>query len=114
MHVTIVIVFVAPVGRDLRRAAVRLLDITHVAALEQPFLPLSGRAGATFFQLRAPLAIEIGHLRQAVPAVIEVETRGQSFQVDYCAAYYVLPVEVDAVILVNGLPAHNCKARSMI
>lgn len=104
---TVVIVFVAPVGRDLRRAAVRLLDITHIAALEQPLLPLSGRAGATFLQLRAPLAVEFGHLRQAVPAVVEVKARGQSFQVDDRAALYVLPVKVDAVVLVDGLPAHN-------
>lgn len=107
----VMIVLLALVGRDLGRTVVRLLNVTHIAALEQPLLPLSRRAGAALVQLRAPLAIETGHLRQAVATVVEVQARGQSFQVDYRAVHYVLPVEVDAMILVDGLSAHNCKAR---
>lgn len=64
MHVAVMIVMVrAPVGRYLRRAVVRVFDITHFATLEQPLLPLSRRAGATLVQFRAPLALEIRYLR---------------------------------------------------
>lgn len=111
---TVMIVFLTPVSRDLRRTVIRLFDIANIAALEQPLLPMSGRAGAALVQLRAPFAVEIRHLRQAVPTVVEVEARGQSFQVDDRTVHYVLPVEVDAMVLVDGLSAHNCKTRSVI
>lgn len=72
MHVAIMVILIAPVGRDLCRTIVHLFDVTYVATLQQPFLPLAGRAGAAFVQLRAPLTIEFRHFRQTVQAVVEI------------------------------------------
>lgn len=109
MHVAVVIILLALVRRDLRRAVVRLLDIMHIATFEQPLLPRTERTGTALVQFRAPFTVELGHLRQAIPAVVCVEAGGQRLQIDDRAIPYILPVEVYAMVLVDGLSSNNCE-----
>lgn len=108
--IVVIVLLVLVERRDLDRTVVRLLDILRVAALHDPVLALPGRAGAALVKRRAPLAVEIRHLHQTVPAVVHIETRGQRLQIDYRAVHDVLLVEVDAMVLVDGFPAHDCES----
>lgn len=111
MHVAVVVVLLAFIYLDARRAVGRFLDVAHVAALQHPILPRAESAGAALVQLRAPLAVEFLHFRQTVVTVVYVEASGQGLQVDDRAVHYVLSVEVHAMVLVDGFPPDDCKAR---
>ena len=96
-------------GGGARRALGLLPDVARVAALLQPLLPETERAGAAPLQFGTPLAVELVlDLGQAVLAVVHLQARRQGLQVDDRPVLDVLPVEVDPVVLVDGLATGNC------
>ena len=84
------------------------LDVPDVAALLQPVLTEAERAGAAFLQLGAPLTVELLDLGEAVVAVVQLQASWQGFQINHRPVPDVLAVEVDAVVLVDGLATGDC------
>lgn len=110
MHMAVVVILLAFISRNLRRAILELFNVMRIAALEQPILPLSGSAGTALIQFRAPLAFESGHFGHTVATVLLAKTRRQCFQIDGRAVVYTVSLaKGDAMILIDSLPTYNCK-----